>query len=307
MKFFVHEVFEAAMGGAGKNNGEQHSTPIAADSRRNLPLSSEEQVLADRRTEDERQANYDYTCGELCDEMNSALRKQDASVPPQIEEKVQLITKGLSKLPPLKSGTCLWRGSGSDLDQYFVLQPGQVFCDPGCFSTSTDESTAMNFMREDGDDLEGILFSITYKMSGKAIHFLSACRDEAEVVYPPSTKFIITKREGNKVFMTELVEDEVEGSAVSLISGAEEVPEAEIISVTVHGPSEDENIGNPVEEEIIASGQRVRAPKTTNVVMENDGLGTLFVDHRRRWARLQEPVGSVFRNGRRRSARLMTK
>ncbi|KAG7361669.1 ADP-ribosyltransferase exoenzyme [Nitzschia inconspicua] len=328
MKFIVDEAFEAAMGGAGKNNGEgesnnvvhvqqpltgqkkmsfkesiaawkakkgkttyngvndnvfqepyvytttipvvKSSTPTAAESRRNLPLSPEEQVTADLLTEDERQAIYDYTCGELCDEMNSALRKQDASVPPRIEEKVQLIKKGLSKLPPLEPGTCLWRGSGSDLDRHFVLQPGQVFCDPGCFSKSTDESAAMNFMREDGDDLEGILFYITYMMSGKAIHFLSACRDEAEVLYPPSTKFIITKREGNKVFMTELVEDEVEDSVVSLISSAEEEPETEIISATVHGPDDED--GDPVEEEIIASGQRLRAPKTKNVAMKNDGL-----------------------------------
>ncbi|KAG7355476.1 hypothetical protein IV203_000162 [Nitzschia inconspicua] len=198
-------------------------------------------------------------------------------------------------------------GSGSDLDQYFVLQPGEIFCDPGCFSSSTDESAAVNFMVEDGDDSEGIMFLITYKMSGKAVHFLSGCRHEAEVLYPPSTKFIITKREGNKVFMTELVEDEVEESVVSLINGAEEEPEAAIISVTVHGPSEEDNIGNPVEEEIITSGQRLRALKTTNVTMENDGLGTSYVNGRRRSARLQEPVGSVFRNGRRRSARLMKK
>ncbi|KAG7355686.1 hypothetical protein IV203_000372 [Nitzschia inconspicua] len=109
------------------------------------------------------------------------------------KSKVQLITKGLSKLPPLKSDTCLWRGSGSDSDQYFVLQPVEAIFDPGCFT---------------------------------------------EVLYPPSIKFIITKREGNKVFMTELVENEVEESVVSLISGAEKEPEAAIISVTVHGPSE---------------------------------------------------------------------
>ncbi|KAG7361769.1 ADP-ribosyltransferase exoenzyme [Nitzschia inconspicua] len=225
------------------------STPTAAESRRNLPLSPEEPALADLLTEDERQAIYDYTCGDLCDEMNSALRRQDAKVPSHIEEKVQLITKGLR----------------------------EVFCDPGCFSTSTDESAAMNFMREDGDDLEGIMFSITYKMSGKAIHFLSGCRHEAEVLYPSSTKFIITKHEGNKVFMTKLVEDEVEESVVSLLRGAEEESEAAIISITVFGPPEDDEDGDVVEEEIIASGQRLRAPKTTNVGMENDGLVTLHV------------------------------
>ncbi|KAG7355594.1 ADP-ribosyltransferase exoenzyme [Nitzschia inconspicua] len=323
MKFIVDEAFEAAMGGAGKNNGEGESTCrtcSTADDRSQSLVSSRtaqscleskecfcaakcplRQAQADRLTEDERQAMYDYTCGDLCDEMNLALRKQDASVPLQIEVKVQLITKGLSKLPPMKSGTCLWRGSGSDLAQFFVLQPGQVFWDAGCFSTSTDESIAMNFTREDGDDLEGIMFSLTYKMSGKAIHFLSACCHEAEVLYPPSTKFIITKLDGNKVFMTELVEDEVEESVVSLISGAEEEPEAAIISVTVHGPAEDDEDGDAVEEEIIASvqriasGQRLRASKTMNVAMENDGLCTLFVDGRRRLARLQETVRSVFK------------
>jgi ADP-ribosyltransferase exoenzyme len=318
-----------------------------------------------------------------CASIQRPLRKQAADGTPlpkkdedgeDIEAMVKSIKSGLAKLPCFESDSSLWRGCGPDVEQYFELQPGKVFCDPGFLSTSQDERGAQGFIDCRSGGKEGILFEITQWKSGKDIAFLSGCDGEMEVLFPPSTEFVITKREGNKVWMKELdardilldnswEEEEDEcgastwnsdpsshfGQFMKAIFGKdpcdEEDEDEELFShddaegepnfampeptqePTPEPKPEPESTPEPepestlepepepdlpvMEQEsfVIASPiyieDKFQPAETVKATVEDDGFGTLYVSGRRRSARHQEVTGSVFRNGRRQSARLL--
>jgi ADP-ribosyltransferase exoenzyme len=284
------------------------------------------------------------------EEMNGSLRKQEydgTPVPENVAEDIAHAKSGLAKLPTFMSKGLLFRGTGSDVKNYYTLQPGEVFCDAGFFSTSVRKETADKFildnkLDEDEDD-EGVLFIVTNKKEGKAIGFLSGVKSEAEVLFPPSTKFMIDYCEGNQVWMTEIVEEPMVTSK-TLAADLDEEEDKVFVAEIVEEPAEEEEpavlksldevddsqhiilsvpesepepepeleMDLPVMEQesfLIASPiyieEEFQSAKTVKATVEYDGFGTLYVSGRRRSARHQEPIGSLYRNGRRQSARLM--
>jgi hypothetical protein len=228
-----------------------------------------------RLTSDEAKAIYDYTY--CSDKVNGALRNAHSQVIPEtVQTQVDNINSGLEKLPSFDGTT--FRGCGRDVEDYFDLSPGQIFCDHAFLSTTKDIEVTETF-----GDAE-YLFVITCKQKGKYISEYD-CYDgdatEEEVLFPPETRFLITKVEECKIWMTEIVEEEDhshDDSALSLGSHA----------VLVDPPA-------PL----------VAAAEDLSMADSFSELGSHWIDGRRRSSRLQPQLGSVFVNGFRRSARLL--
>ncbi|KAG7355405.1 ADP-ribosyltransferase exoenzyme [Nitzschia inconspicua] len=251
-------------------DAEEDGVLVSVTEDSNIDVSGD-QVLSMQESEAIHAYTMDYTDDFSFGPINAALRaKASEGVPLEacLDERVQILMSGLAKLPTFTPQDCLWRGTRPDVENYFDLQPGKIFCDPAFLSTSKDEEAAEEF------GFTGFLFAITNKKQGKDISHISNAPEEAEVLFPPSTKFEITRREDRIIWMTEVVEEPVD----DWIDG-----------------------DGVVAVESLRSARR-RAPKVA--VMEY-GLGTVYVDGRRRSARHQKPMGSVFDgNGIRRSARL---
>ena len=137
--------------------------------------------------------------------INREHREGDLS--PETLKSTALIKAALDKLPSFE-GT-VYRGFEQSIKGLYDLSVGKVFCDPAFFSTSEKENVADDF----GSKFH--FFVIKCKKAGKSIRKYSCHRKEEEVLFPPGTKFLITKVEGNKVWMEEIVDDDAKKPAAA--------------------------------------------------------------------------------------------
>ena len=243
------------------------------------------------RKSKEGMAITEYT-SEAYQKINGALRKQGVPLSPEMEELVKNIESGASKLPTFLREEPLYRGSASDIYKYQDICPGKVFCDPAFLSVSKNKDIAV----KDFGGEDGVLFMITCRKEGKAIKAYSEIPEEDEVLFPPSTRFMITKVEGKHVWMTELLESEdllvvdpSGGFGFTCKLSDMDLPNMDDDDFDINGPPP----------------PPCSTPKPT--LVNDDWLGSVTVNGKRRSARHQEPIGSIFQNGCRRSARLMKK
>ena len=141
---------------------------------------------------------------------NGALRKAHMEIIPEhIQKKIDLIKSGLQKLPSYH-GT-LYRGSGGDVYEHYKIAVGEVLCDPAFFSSSKLEEVTGDFLAR-AEVFPLVLFIIESKGGGKDVAgYAVDC--EAEVMFPPGTKFLINKVEidmwgTHEVWIEEIVDDE---------------------------------------------------------------------------------------------------
>lgn len=332
-------------------------------------------------------------------EINKALRDEKKLNKPMQDEMVKLvkgITAGLEALQTynVPGGKFLYRGAdGQAVRQYHDLEPGKMFCDAGFLSTSRKKAKAMQFVMEDDD----ILFVISNVQKGKYIAPYSHMKYEEEVLFPPGTDFLITKVEGDTVWMTEVAEtstpvDDDRGSlsdnGVAIDDGEKLDDNEESISELASSIINDDtlsdcipddsidlgenemkaigrytgllflemntnkNLREELDEEhsipeswnemkdlihgLVDDGQDIgtvdeAVPESSSILSPaddgrpaerastpapapsfelcpmDDGHGSLWVNGQRRCARHQDPIGSIFHGGLRRSARLMRK
>jgi hypothetical protein len=208
-------------------------------------------------------------------------------MPERIKKIVDDAKAGLAKLEA-HVGT-VYRGTGQDLMDFYDIEPGQKFCDPAFFSTSKSKEVAHQFAQADCP-FGGIVFVVSSKKAGKFIGELASAdvKKEEEVLFPPSTQFLITQVKETEegcflVYMDEIIVEHAEVDAVS-------------------AGNEDQGIQTPVQASCV-DDSNVSQPTGSTVNL--DGMGTQWVDGLRRSARLQPQLGSVFVNGLRRSARLL--
>jgi hypothetical protein len=223
-------------------------------------------------TSDEAEAIRAYT---VCsDKVNGALRNAHNQVITEtIQTQIDNINSGLGKLPSFVGTT--FRGCGRDVEDYFDLSPGQVFCDHAFLSTTKDIEVTENFGDAD------YLFVVTCKQKGKDIGDYDCNADvedisEEEVLFPPETRFLITKVEECKIWMTEIVEE-------------------------MNTPGFDDQ--NDSQAVVDPPASLVVVAEELSMADSFSELGSQWVDGQRRSARLQPQLGSVFVNGLRRSAR----
>ncbi|MDH2068765.1 PAAR domain-containing protein [Pantoea sp. GD03673] len=131
-------------------------------------------------TDDQIGALYGYTTNEGYSAINPALRGT-AELTPQLEAFAAHATEGLQRLPAYTAETK--RGIFSLPESVLNKnQIGNVVSDAGFMSTSAKEP----FMGSISINVKGV--------SGKDISFLSEFPNEAEVLYPPGTKFKVIDR-----------------------------------------------------------------------------------------------------------------
>jgi hypothetical protein len=250
------------------------------------------------------------------------------------QRKVERILSGLEKLQPYEG--IVWRGCGEDVGRYFDLEVGSVFCDKAFLSTSTKKDVAVNsnFLPM----TNGFVFEISHH-SGKEITALSnEGENECEVLFLPDTKYRIERVQegvtfgyktnvtcvwmtevggickapgmGNDVFMTETTHQCKDSKSKWQNDVDEELPNASS-ETALHEKKDIED-----DENIMLLDNTSASEGVTNIVPQKDGrhsvipnsfneLGSQWIDGRRRSARLQPHLGSVFVNGLRQSARFL--
>ncbi|CAI0702184.1 NAD(+)--protein-arginine ADP-ribosyltransferase Tre1 [Serratia quinivorans] len=130
-------------------------------------------------TDDQIGAIYGYTTNEGYTALNPALRGQ-TPLTPELEAFTGHVTDGLNKLPAYNGET--YRGTTLPAHILEQNQIGGTVSDGGFMSTSAKTPF-------DGD------VSISVRgNSGKQIDFLSKYKNEAEVLYPPNTRFEVINR-----------------------------------------------------------------------------------------------------------------
>ncbi|MEB5704253.1 PAAR domain-containing protein [Pantoea anthophila] len=139
-----------------------------------------EPELAGLLSDDQIGAIYGYTTNEGYTALNPALRGQ-TPLTPELEAFASHARDGLLKLPAYKGTT--FRGISSlPEDVLAINQPGRLVSDGAFMSTSSGEPFGGNVLiKVDGT-------------SGRDISFLSEYPNEAEVLYPPGTKFEVINR-----------------------------------------------------------------------------------------------------------------
>jgi hypothetical protein len=113
--------------------------------------------------------------------------------------------EGLAALPPYRVDPAdatseTWRGMRASDDLLSQLKVGDVFNDPGYFSSSTDSFVADSFARGAGADETATVLKIE-GTNGVDISPLSRYSDEAEILFPRDSSFEVISRtlDGNNV------------------------------------------------------------------------------------------------------------
>lgn len=131
-------------------------------------------------SDDEIGALYGYTTNEGYTSLNPALRGQTV-LTPELNAFAGHAANGLSKLPLYDGATS--RGISSLPEEILSLnQKGNIVSDGAFMSTSS------------ADPFAGNINIVVKGTSGKDISFLSQYNHEAEVLYPPGTKFEVMQR-----------------------------------------------------------------------------------------------------------------
>ena len=262
---------------------------------------------------DEAEAIKAYTrCSK---KVNGALRNaRNQVIPEAVQKQIDSINSGLGKFPSFVGTT--FRGCGEDVKDYFDLSPGQIFCDSAFLSTTKEEEMTENF----GGAF--YTFVITCKQKGKYISdydcFDGEDESEEEVLFPPETRFLITKVEEFTIWMTEeVVEKEVQQQQqqqeplLVLMNtpywiSEEIVEKEEPMLLLMNTPFFDEyNSALPLGSQAVVDPPAPSVPADLSMANSFSELGSQWIDGRRRSARLQPQLGSVFVKGLRRSARLL--
>jgi ADP-ribosyltransferase exoenzyme len=106
--------------------------------------------------------------------------------------------EGIASLPPYRvdladAVSTTWRGIRASDDLLSQLEVGQVFRDPGYFSSSTDSFVADLFARGAGDGETSAVLEIE-GTDGVDISPLSRYQDEAEILFPRDSRFEVVSR-----------------------------------------------------------------------------------------------------------------
>ena len=238
--------------------------------------------------------------------INKELR--DGILSEKTVEKTAYIKAALDQLPSHKG--VVYRGNHSKVLEWHDFSVGSIFCDPAFLSTSLLESVCDYFSTQEGSAGNGVLFVIKCKgkSAGKYIsrYAIEEHQGEEEVLFPPGTKFRITKVEKGKkveickVWMEEMEDDEP--SKPAAVDGDDSTaPSPEVpLPVEIDPPAavEEEEVTTPAA--AAAPVPLVTPPRVDSAL---DG-GSVWINGRRRSPRHQPQLGSVFVNGLRRSARL---
>jgi len=153
--------------------------PIVRDEK----LSSVERYAVRRYTgEDHRRINESLR--------GTATRKLSRKGVRKTQEQVDGILRAMSKTPSKVFKGTVYRGTHCDqaLWESMTLQPGAIYSDKGFLSTTTDRQQILKFIGP--PNASCIVFTIKSK-TGWSLGKLSSILSEAEVLFRPSTRFLI--------------------------------------------------------------------------------------------------------------------
>jgi hypothetical protein len=85
---------------------------------------------------------------------------------------------------------------------------GTIIQDAAFFSTTRTKSVVDKVFSSANDPDDNILYIITHSFSGRFVNGISHFKGEDEVLFQPGTRFYVYKSEGNTVWMHEMYDDE---------------------------------------------------------------------------------------------------
>jgi hypothetical protein len=131
-----------------------------------------------------------------------------------LESKIRRTDEGLSALPPYRENptdlsSTTWRGLHATDDLLTQLQQGKTFSDQGYFSSSTSEFVAESFARGAPPDKTPVVLTVEGQ-NGVDVAQLSRYADEAEILFPRSSRFEVVSAEPDENGVIRVVLKQIE-------------------------------------------------------------------------------------------------
>jgi hypothetical protein len=231
-----------------------------------------------------------------------------------------LLYRGLTNAPLMRS-------------LYNNYEVGTIIQDAAFFSTTRTKSVVDESFSSATDPDDNILYKITHSFSGRFVNGISYFKGEDEVLFCPGTRFYVYKSEGNTVWMHEMHDDEEVNITVRDAIAERDFDEEDDEVVTeeeidndddddddeevvdddgdedVDDDDDDDDDAEVVDDEM-RDGEEVVAEKEEVIVTDEEGDNIIVQevdddDHHHHNA--EASSGSVWRDGCRRSARLLAK